>query len=202
MDSTTMSVEEVLEEIKKDLVFYKYGGGVTLSGGEPLMQVQFALEVLKGCQELGIHTAIETSLSVGMDTVREMLPYLDMMFVDLKIFDDEAHKKYVGTSNRMIKENIKMLLESEKKDHIIVRTPMIPDMTASNENIAKISEFISNLYPEVAYEILNYNPLAQAKYHLVDREYCFVENPKMYTEEEMEHFRKVAMEHGIKKIIE
>lgn len=200
MDSKEMSSDEVVEELKKDIPFFKYGGGITLSGGEPLAQVDFAVEILKKCKELGIHTSIETSLFAKKEDLEKVLPYLDSAFADMKIFDDTEHKKHVGVSNEIIKENLKVLLTSKIRDKLIIRTPMIPGFTTSDENIASISRFISSIYEDVSYEILNYNPLAQAKYHLVDKEYCFEKNPPLYTEEEMEYFRCIAKHHGIKRI--
>ena len=201
MDSQILSLDEVMEEIRKDKVFFRHGGGVTLSGGEPLMQWQFAVELLKKCQEEDIHTAIETSLYAKPEVVKELIPYLSMAFSDLKLIDEEAHKKYVGVSNEIIKKNMEILLSSEIREHVIIRTPMIPGITTSKENIQGIAEFISNIYSDVSYEILNYNPLAEAKYHLVDKEYCFKENPKMYSKEQMQQFGQWAKEAGVKNII-
>ena len=201
MDGKSMSVSQVMDEIKRDLVFYKHGGGVTLSGGEVLLQADFALEILKECKKMGIHTAIETSLYGKIELVEEFLPYVDMIFADMKVFDDTLHKKYTGVSNQVIKENLRVLLTSKKREQVIVRTPMIPGMTDSKDNIRKISEFMHQIYPGVTYEILNYNPLAQAKYHLVEKEFCFQDNPKMYTEEEMEGFREIAKAAGITKLL-
>lgn len=201
MDSKTCSVEEVMTEIRRDKVFYNHGGGVTLSGGEPLLQWEFAREILKQCQKEGIHTAIETAVFVKSEAVKAVIPYLNMAFSDLKLIDDEQHKKYVGVSNELIKNNIEILLTSKIRERVVIRTPMIPGITTSKENIQGIAAFISSIYREVSYEILNYNPLAQAKYHLVDMKYCFEENPKLYSKEQMEQFGQWAREAGVKNII-
>ena len=201
MDSRECDVEEIMQEIRKDLVFYRHGGGITLSGGEPLFQWEFALEILKQCKKEGIHTAIETSLYTDGEVLKKILPYLDHIFADFKIADEKKHQKYIGVSNKRIKENLKLLLGSEKKEHVVIRTPMIPGITAVKENIQDISAYISSIYPEVSYEILNYNPLAEAKYHLIDREYCFEENPKLYTKEEMGEFESWARLGGTKNVI-
>jgi pyruvate formate lyase activating enzyme len=124
-----------------------------------------------------------------------------MAFSDMKLIDDEEHKKYVGVSNEKIKKNIEVLLTSEIRDRVIIRTPMIPGITTSKENIQGIAKFISEIYPEVSYEILNYNPLAEAKYHLVDKEFCFEENPKMYSKEQMQKFGEWASQAGVKNVI-
>lgn len=201
MDSKVYSVREVMEEIRKDMVFYRHGGGITLSGGEPLLQWEFCLELLKQCKKEGIHTAIETSLYAGQDILDKLLPYLDLIFADFKIADDKNHRKYAGVSNTKIKENLKYLLESEKKDRVIVRTPMIPGITAIKDNIVDIAGYISSIYPDVSYEILNYNPLAEAKYHLINKEFCFEENPKMYTEEQMRELKTWARQGSVNRVI-
>lgn len=201
MDSQEKTVEDIMTEIRKDAVFYQYGGGVTLSGGEPLLQSRFSQELLKCCKEEGIHTAVESALYVPQGTLDMVIPYLDMAYADMKLIDDGMHQKYVGVSNQKIKENIKYLLTSSIKENVIIRTPMIPGITATKENIQGIGAFISTIYPDVHYEILNYNPLAEAKYHLIDKEYCFEENPKLYTKEEMEQFGCWAKEAGVKNII-
>lgn len=200
-DSRIVTVDEAVEELLKDRAFFKYGGGVTLSGGEPLGQPEFATQVLKRLQAEGVHTAIETSLQAGPEALRMVLPYLDLIYADLKIFDDERHKKYVGASNRNILKNLELLLTSDKRSQTIIRTPLIPEYTADPANIAAISRFLSGIYEDVSYELLNYNPLAEAKYHLVDREFCFKENPGRYSAEQMEAFAGVARENGIKTII-
>lgn len=200
-DSSYYTIDEIMEEALKDRPFYKYGGGVTLSGGEPLMQSEFAIELLKRLHELGINTAIETALFVSTDVIKNALPYIDQLYVDFKLFDTERHHYSVGVPNERIMENIKFILESEKREKLIVRTPLIPSYTALEENIAAIAGYISSIYPDVHYELLNYNPLAEAKYHLVNREYCFKENPGLYTKEEMKAFGAIAINHGIKNLI-
>jgi pyruvate formate lyase activating enzyme len=202
MDSKDYNLDEVVEIAMKDKAFFKYGGGVTLSGGEPFYQKQFTIELLKTLKEQGINTAIETSLFVPSEYLLEALPFLDTIFADLKVFDDEKHKTFTGVSNELIKKNIKLMLESDKKDSVIIRTPLIPHFTATNENIYHISKYLSEIYPSVRYELLNYNPLAKAKYNLIDNlDYCFEENPKMYTEEQMKEFQKIAINAGVKNLI-
>ena len=201
MDSKLISVEELVDELMKDEVFFRKGGGVTLSGGEPLMQGEFAVQVLKSLQEKGVHTAIETALNVSTSIVENVVPYLDLIYADMKIADEGEHRKYTGLSNVLIKQNIEYILTSENKEKAIIRTPLIPYYTATEDNLAKIAEFLSGLYPQVKYELLNYNPLAEAKYHLVEREYCFKENPALYTKGQMLAFGQIVKEHGIKNLI-
>ena len=201
MDSREMTVEEVVDEACKDAPFFKYGGGVTLSGGEPLFQHEFAIGILKGLKERGVTTTIETASHISTEIYRKAMKYIDYVFADLKIIDSGLHKKYTGVDNTLIRKNLEWLLGSEKAEHVTIRTPLIPDMTANEQNIAGIARFISDLYPEVKYEILNYNPLASAKYDMVDKKYCFEENPPLYSDEQMRKFGEIATENGVKNLI-
>lgn len=200
-DSREVTVGEIVQEILKDQIFFKHGGGITLSGGEPLLQHKFVLELLKKLKDRGVHTAIETALFVPEQILKDVLPYLDFMYIDLKLFERSEHIKYTKVSNDLIKSNIKFLLQSEKKENIIVRTPMIPGITDTVQNISSISQFISSIYKDVRYELLNYNPLAKSKYHLIDKTYYFKENPSKYSKTEMKFFANVARENGVHNII-
>lgn len=202
MDARRYTAEELIKEAEKDRVFYRRGnGGVTLSGGEPLMQGDFAAELLAGLKKLGIHTAIETSLFASLETLQKVLPYLDQIYADMKLADAGEHKAWTKVTNEQIKANIEYLLTSNKREQVIIRTPLIPAYTATEHNLAAIAEFLSGIYPKVHYELLNYNPLAEAKYHLVDREYCFKENPKLYTKAQMKEFGEIVKSHGIRHLI-
>lgn len=199
-DSRNISVYELFGEVMHDEPFFKYGGGVTLSGGEPLLQPEFAAGLLKLLQERGIHTAIETALLVPTENLQKVLPHLSHIFSDCKIFDEKEHIRATKISNKLIKKNLEYLLTSDKKENVVIRTPMIPEYTANDKNVAEIAKFISEIFSEVRYEILNYNPLASAKYHLVGREYCFKENPKRFTKDQMNHFAQIARENGVKNV--
>jgi pyruvate formate lyase activating enzyme len=201
MDCNEYTVEELVRVVLKDAVFFRHGGGVTLSGGEPLVQKDFVISLLKAFKQAGIHTAVETCLYACWETVREALNYLDLVYADLKVFDAHRHKDLTGVDNGLIKENIRLLLGSAHKDKVVIRTPLIPTMTASQDNIWAIARFLAQIDPAVKYELLNYNPLAKAKYSLVDLKYCFAENPVMYTEQQMNEFRETAKAAGLRNII-
>lgn len=200
-DSYAMEAEALAKKLEEDIIFFRHGGGVTFSGGEPLLQADFLLEVLKELKKKGIHTAIETALNVPDETVEKVTPYLDQIYADMKLEDLLLHQHYTGVGNGQIKENLSWLLTSEYRERVIVRTPLIPGMTATEENLSSIAKFLTEHYAEVHYELLNYNPLAEAKYHLVDREYCFKENPKLYSKEEMLAFGAIARKNGIRNLI-
>ena len=200
-DSQEYDVDELFELIMSDRVFYRDDGGVTFSGGEPLMHAKFLLEILKRCKEAGIRTAIETTLYAHMEDILPLLPYLDLIYVDLKIFDDAWHKTCTGVSVQPIQAHIQYLLQSEHRDKVIIRTPLIPTMSATDENIHRIAKFLIEIDPDVHYELLNYNPLDSAKYDLVDLKYGVDLKYKMYTKEQMRHFYDVVYQTGLKNLI-
>lgn len=201
MDSQTYTIKELVEEIKKDEAFFQREGGVTISGGEPFLQPEGLIALLQACKQEKIHTAIETSLYTDLKWVQKALPFLDQIYADCKLFDPVSHQRYTGVDNQKIQENIRYLLESDQKENLIIRTPLIPQMTATQQNIAQIASFISSIYKDVKYEILNYNPLAKSKYAYLDMEYCFKENPKLYPASVMEKFYDVARKNGVRHLV-
>mgnify|MGYP001040743581 FL=1 len=156
---------------------------------------------MKGLKQRGIATTIETASHIPTRIYQEAVKYTDYIFADLKIMDSEKHKKYTGVGNDLIKQNIEWLLKSKKAENVTIRTPLIPGMTTDEENIAQIAKFITDIYPDVKYEILNYNPLAQAKYDMVDKEFCFEKNPPLYSDEQMRAFGEIAKDNGVKNLL-
>ena len=200
-DSRDMTADEVMNELRRDMAFYAHGGGVTLSGGDPLFQPEFALELLERCREAGIHTAVETELHASPESVHAVLPHADLIYADLKLMDGGLHREYTGADNGLILQNLSWLLGGECGERVVVRTPLIPGMTATEENIAAIAAYLAGINAAVQYELLNYNPLAAAKYPLVDRDFCFDENPRRFTMAEMEAFADIARAQGLKNVI-
>ena len=150
-----MTVEEVVKQVLLDKDYYGTDGGVTISGGEPFAQREFLSALVDACKEEGIHCAVETSL-IYFDA--EIFQKVDLVMADLKIWDDELHKKYTGVSNEKIKEHFRML--NELNIPIIARTPVIPEI---NQGIEQISEFLKGLSNVEKYELLPYHPLGGAK---------------------------------------
>ena len=200
-DSQYYTVEDLFKEILKDEVFFKQGGGVTFSGGEPFMQGSFLIDILKLCHEHHIHTAIETSFYTSLELIQEALNYLDLIYVDMKVFDDKKHRELTGQSNKIIKQNIEYLLTSHHKHKVIFRTPLIPGQTDSDENIYDIAQFIYNLYPYAYYELLNYNELAPTKYNYIDENYPLSKNLVKLSLNQMNHLYKIIESTGLKNII-
>ena len=158
-----MASGEVMAEILRDKPYYEASlGGVTLSGGEPAMQADFAAEILRMCREEGIGTAIETNLSLPWERYEKMLPFLDAAYFDIKLADSAAHRQYTGIGNEEILRNARLL--SVTGLPFTVRTPLIPGITDGEENIREIARFVSSLPGCLGYELLNYNPLAEPKW--------------------------------------
>ena len=150
-----MTAGEVLEEIRQDKVYYRDGGGVTFSGGEPMAQKAFLSELVSLCRENGIGCAIETSLIYyDEDLFRQM----DFIMADLKIWDNDLHKRYTGVENQRIKAHFERL--NGLGIPIIARTPVIPEI---DQGIPEISAFLNKLDNVVQYELLPYHPLGGSK---------------------------------------
>lgn len=167
-----MTVSEVVKEICKDSVFFFHsGGGVTISGGEVLMQSEFAVDILKECRMEGIQTAVETSLYGDYDTkIRPLLPLLSAMYVDFKIYDDEKHRFYTGVSNELIKSNLKKL-QDDFQGLIHVRIPTVPGVNLSGENARDTAEFLKHLTKVKDIELLPYHRLGIDTYRKMDVSY-------------------------------
>ena len=162
-----MTVEEVLSATEKDRAFYGSEGGITLSGGEPLAQPAAVLALLKQCREKGIGTAIETCGYFDGKILSELVPLTDLFLWDLKIGDEELHRKYTGVSNQWILENAAWLKESGKAH--IFRTPLIPGITDTDENLAAVKAVAG----DSEHELLPYNELAGAKYPMLGEAYPY-----------------------------
>ena len=158
-----VSPEEVFSEIEKDVVFYQSsGGGVTLTGGEPLYQPGFAYEILDLCKRKQIHTAIETSLFAEKEVIKRISSVTDLVIADLKILDPVIHKLHTGESNEIIKENFAFLTGSGKS--IIVRIPLVKNITDTIENRIAIQNFVSSFGKKIPIEFIDFNPLAANNY--------------------------------------
>lgn len=158
-----VTVEEVMVEVRKDAAFYKTsGGGVTLSGGEPLFQREFAIAILRQCQSEGFHTVLDTSGHVQWEALAGAAEYADLVLYDLKHIDNSAHERYTGAYNDLILENLRRL--SDSGADIEIRMPIIPGLNDSQRDIDAAGEFISGLKKVVAVRLLGYHRLAAAKY--------------------------------------
>ena len=159
----TMSVEDVVAEISKDTLFYdESSGGVTFSGGEPLMQPSFLMELLKACGDLDLHRAVDTCGYADTRTLLKIATHVELFLYDLKHMDPEKHYRYTGVSNEMILTNLKCL--SRQGARIIIRLPVIPGINNDRENIERNGAFLSSLAGVNQVNILPYHCTAAAKY--------------------------------------
>lgn len=170
-----MTVDEVLQAVEADGVFYgRSGGGMTLSGGEPLAQADFACELLKEAKRRRINTSIETCGFVEWKDLERVCGYLNSILFDIKSMDPVKHKEFTGVSNERVLGNFQRLCERFPNLPKRVRTPVIPGFNDTEEDIEAIVDFIRDK-PNVEYELLAYHRLGQPKYQYLGRQYTLVE---------------------------
>lgn len=159
-----MSVDEVMEEVLKDSIFYEEsGGGVTFSGGEPFFQPDFLFGILRACKSAGLHTTVDTSGYVETHTLLNSSNLVDLYLFDLKLFDDDLHQDYTGVSNRLILKNLKELKKISAQ--MIIRFPVIPEVTDTKENISAFRNYLKAANGSIReINLLPYHPFAQPKY--------------------------------------
>ena len=169
----TMEVKEMVKEILKDQMFYdESGGGVTFSGGEPMMQPDVVGEVAKRCQDFGVHTAMETSGFATWESFEKVLPHIDLFLIDIKAIQDDIHKEYVGASNQIILENIRKLSALGKK--MWIRMPIICGINDGEENITATISFLKEIHFEHV-NLLPYHSIGKGKYTKLGKEYTLPE---------------------------
>lgn len=194
-DSREATVDDIVATLLEDRLFYeKSGGGITLSGGDPIFQHPFSLAILKACKAEGLHTAMETSMFTSKAVFERFFNLVDYFIVDIKIFDKEAHKKYIGQDNGPILENFRYLAQN-KKD-VLVRIPLIPGITDSDDNIRAIAGFVARHSEGVPIELINYNPLADSKYRLMDMAYD-LKGAKPLSEDAVDHLNAIIEGEGV-----
>jgi pyruvate formate lyase activating enzyme len=171
-DGREVEAGEVIAEVEKDRVFYEVsGGGVTLTGGEPLRQAEFSAEILRGCRERGISTAVETALAVDESAVNMVRPWVDLFLVDMKLAGPEAHRSWTGSSNETVRMNFERL--ARQGAAVQARIPLIPDVTATEENLRALGRYVRSVSGQIPIELVNFNPLARDKYRRMSIPYCF-----------------------------
>lgn len=175
-----MTVDEVMEAIMKDEVYYqKSGGGVTLNGGEVAVQWEFALEVLKACKKNGVHTCVETSMHCASDVLEKFYAYTDLILTDIKNMDSAVHKQWSGAGNELILKNMEQTARAGKK--MIIRIPVIPQINDSDDNLRKTAAFIRDHLGEsvVQVQLLPYRKMGTEKYASLGIPYPMGEDYKM-----------------------
>jgi pyruvate formate lyase activating enzyme len=167
----TMTVDQVLRKVEEDSAFYsRSGGGMTLSGGEPLHQTQFTIDLLKEARRRRINTAMETCGFCRWEDLQTAASYLQTLLYDIKIMDAEKHKAFTGVSNELILDNLKQVREAFPKLPIWVRTPIVPGFNDSLEDVRAILQHIQGL-PNVRFEALDYHRMGKPKYEYLGLEF-------------------------------
>lgn len=176
-----MTVREVMEEIKKDEVFYYHSsGGVTLSGGDILCQPEFSRDILKVCRERLYQTAAELNMYGSTDRLRMLLPYLDEVYADVKMMDPQKHFRYTGAELSGILHNIRYAARSLPPGALHIRVPLVPGINDDRENITATAGFCETLGAAVgSLEFLPYHRLGITTYQYLKRNYLLTEKPAM-----------------------
>ncbi|OIO88708.1 MAG: glycyl-radical enzyme activating protein [Anaerolineae bacterium CG2_30_58_95] len=193
-----MTVAQVVAEIERDIPFYdETGGGVTLSGGEPLAQRDFALALLKACKEREIHTALDTCGFASWDTFERVRGCVDLFLYDLKVINDDRHREFTGASNTLILNNLQKLSE---RDHLILlRMPVIPGVNDDEENIRQTGEFVASLPRAHSLELLPYHHAAASKYAGLGQEYPLPDT-RPPSEERLGQIAEILRAYGVRVI--
>ena len=167
-----MSVVDLMRIIRRDRRFYDHsGGGVTVSGGEPLLQCRFVSELLRACKAKGIHTAIETCGCVDWDCIASVVPALDLVFFDLKHVDGPLHHELTGMSNEHILENLTRLAAEIADTELVIRIPFVPGCNGDEASMTRIFEWLADRRGIRQVEIMPYHRLGTAKYEGIGRPY-------------------------------
>lgn len=194
----TMTVQQLIRELKKDATTYRRsGGGITLSGGEPLVQYEFAAELLRACKAQGWDTAIETTGAGITEAVEKIIPYVDTVLLDIKHLDTEKHKKFTGIGNEQILKNAARISQISST---VVRVPVIPGFNYSEEEIRAITEFAKMLRGVRTIHLLPYHTFGENKYDLLGRDYALADI-KPLKPEELEHLKTMVEREGFQCII-
>ncbi len=191
-----MEVAEVLSILHRErVVMEESGGGVTFSGGEPLMQPDFLRDLLKAARNEGFHTAVDTSGFAPAKHLEQILPFTSLFLYDIKGMDDRIHKQYTGVSNQVILENLKFLSESGSR--IQIRIPLLKGINDSEKNINETILFLKSLYEIEQIDLLPYHPTGQSKYQRFGLKYRLPEQEEM-TEEEINRVDRLFKKAGFR----
>ena len=201
MYGVTMTSAEVFQQVRKDAEFYRgSGGGVTVSGGEPLFQPDFVAALLKLCRDNGIETCIETCGLAKTDALNKVLPYLSQVLFDIKLADSNDHLKWTQAPNEAIVRNLRIVAASGIP--LIIRIPLIPGINDTEDELRKIAEIISeNVKKPVKVNLLPYHKFGMGKYQMLDREYQLGELDTQ-TKDQLQEAKQLIESYGFECDIE
>ncbi len=189
-----IDTEELMFEILKDRLFYEEsGGGVTFSGGEPLYQIDFLVEILKKCKEEELNTCIDTSGFASAKSIKRVIPYTDLFLFDIKHMNDAEHIRFTGVSNKPIFRNLEILIEAGA--NIVIRYPLIPGINDSQRNLSEMMNFFEKHRELKKIDILPYHNIASHKYEDLNKinRMKYVQEPDAeYVEFVKKLFRKIV----------
>jgi pyruvate formate lyase activating enzyme len=196
-------LDDLVREVLKDRSYYETsGGGVTLSGGEPTMQPEFAEDVLRGLQAAGIHTAIDTCGLCAPATLERLLPHADLVLFDLKLLDSAAHQRWTGAPNARILDNLRLVADYRDSGappiEIWIRTPLIPGATDGADNLEAIGRHLAaHLQGRVArWELCAFNNLCRDQYRRLGQSWPFADTPLMSVDD-LHACRTIARASGL-----
>ena len=194
-----MSINEIIQVLRRDAHYFRQsGGGVTVSGGEPLTQWQFTTELLKACKAQGWETAIETTGLGSDEAIESVIPYVDLVLLDCKSTDPEVHKRVTGVSNERIRKNSAKIAAMANK--VIMRVPTIPTVNATEEEFHRIAEFAKSLNIDTVH-VLPYHTLGESKYEMLGKAYEMGYEIKSLPREEAAVYQKILQSHGLNSVV-
>lgn len=181
--------DDLVDEVMKDEIFFRTsGGGVTISGGEVLMQADFASKLLKEFHQLGVHTAIETTGAFPLDHIKKLAPYLNQVLFDLKIMNPNRAREVIGIDVSYVKENLEFLLVQEHID-VIPRVPLIPGYTTHIQNLEAIADYVKSLGIEEVH-LLPFHQYGSSKYEYLGWNYTMKDVPTL-SAAEIDNIKKI-----------
>lgn len=190
-----ISAEAVVNKAARLKAFFDYSkGGLTLTGGEVSYQTDFAEAILSGCKALGIHTAIETCGMCSWEQLERLIAHTDLVLYDLKLIDDDEHRKWTGGSNRQVLQNVAKLASYQGSLDVRIRLPLIPDITDTEENLKGIFAFMRQVGLSTV-ELLPYNPSASAKYEWLGWE-CTIQG-ETQSQEQLKRLSQMVKREGL-----
>ena len=189
------NVSEIMQIVEQDSLYYENSkGGVTFSGGEPLLSDSFLIDLLKASRSRSFHTAVDTALNIDWSKIKKIIPFTDLFLVDFKHPDTVAHRHATGVDNTLILENLKKL--SVEHDHIWIRIPIIPTFNVDIHVLEKMAEFLCSLDRIERVDLLPFHSLANGKYTSLGREYK-ASRLTVPSSEEMGNFRQLFRDYGL-----
>lgn len=190
-----MSIDEVFDEVRRDTAFYSNsGGGVTASGGEPLSQADFVVELFRQCKRIGIHTTMDTCGYASVSALEKVLPETDLVLFDLKLMNSWQHRRFTKKNNGEILRNARLVVAEGVP--MFIRIPLIPGINDSEENLVEIARFVSKLDNKLHIDLLPYHRFGESKYKMLDRDYQLTD-VKSPNDEQLQRVMEIFKRYGL-----